>query len=144
MPAKTKRVTTLAKSLGMILNCASDVVLKGVPRLDICESGNQPCRRHAGGQPTSDALPGYRKGEGRRVRARPRLNGAGTMLKHTNGARPGEFPLPGISNNVGSVKSFFERTSPFTPESVFVRRVLWFQRRRPRLACNLSVGFGPT
>jgi hypothetical protein len=28
-----------------------------------------------------------------------------------------EFYAEGISNNVGPVKSFFERTSPFTPES---------------------------
>src|SRR3984885_1349242 len=46
-------------------------------------------------------------------------------------------------NNVGCVNLFFKRTSPFTSESVFVRRVL-AQCRRPRLACNLSVGFSPT
>ena len=46
-------------------------------------------------------------------------------------------------NNVGCVNLFFKRTSPFTSESVFVRRVLR-PCRRPRLACNLSVGFSPT
>src|ERR1700685_3660349 len=46
-------------------------------------------------------------------------------------------------NNVGCVNLFFKRTSPFTSESGFVRRVLrpW---RRPRLPCHLSVGFSPT
>src|ERR1019366_1548300 len=33
--------------------------------------------------------------------------------------------VSGISNNVGSVKSFFERTSPFTPKCVFVCLILW-------------------
>src|SRR6202451_3240596 len=46
-------------------------------------------------------------------------------------------------NNVGCVNLFYERTSPFTSKSVLVRRVLW-PCRRPRLACNLSVGFSPT
>jgi signal transduction histidine kinase len=35
------------------------------------------------------------------------------------------FRVSDISNNVGSVKSFFERTSPFTPKCVFVCRILW-------------------
>src|SRR6266478_3900405 len=51
--------------------------------------------------------------------------------------------LPDISNNVGSVKSFFERTSPFTPVSGlpgYLRPL----HRRPRLVRNLSIGFSPT
>jgi len=50
---------------------------------------------------------------------------------------------PDISNNVGSVKSFFERTSPFTPVSGlpgYLRPL----HRRPRLVRNLSIGFSPT
>src|SRR6267378_6873888 len=52
-------------------------------------------------------------------------------------------PKPDISNNVGSVKSFFERTSPFTPVSGlpgYLRPL----HRRPRLVRNLSIGFSPT
>jgi len=51
-----------------------------------------------------------------------------------------QTPLPDISNNVGSVKSFFERTSPFTPVSGlpgYLRPL----HRRPRLVRNLSIGF---
>src|SRR2546430_15247778 len=43
-----------------------------------------------------------------------------------------------ISNNVGSVKSFFERTSPFTSKSGLVR-FLRPRHRRPRLVRNLTV-----
>jgi hypothetical protein len=52
-----------------------------------------------------------------------------------------------ISNNVGSVKPFFERTSFFSPKRVFLFRfflVLSSLHRRPRLARNLAVGFSPT
>jgi len=58
--------------------------------------------------------------------------------------RPVELArLTDISNNVGSVKSFFERTSPFTPVSGlpgYLRPL----HRRPRLVRNLSIGFSPT
>ena len=48
-----------------------------------------------------------------------------------------------VANNVGSVNLFFKRASPFTSKRVVVRRVFW-PCRRPRLTCNLSVGFSPT
>jgi len=43
-----------------------------------------------------------------------------------------EVALPDISNNVGPVKSFFERTTPFTPKSG-LRCSLLTSHRRPRL-----------
>jgi hypothetical protein len=52
-----------------------------------------------------------------------------------------------ISNNVGSVNPFFERTSFFSPKRVFLFRfflVLSSLHRRPRLVRNLAVGFSPT
>ena len=46
-----------------------------------------------------------------------------------------------ISNNVGSVKLFLERTSALTPKSFWFRPISLAQCRSPRLACNRSVGF---
>jgi len=58
--------------------------------------------------------------------------------------------LPGISNNVGSVKSFFglflnffsfERTTRFTLKILFVSFTFALT---PRLVRNFSIGFSPT
>jgi hypothetical protein len=56
-------------------------------------------------------------------------------------------PLPRFSqrdNSVGPVKSFFERTGPFTPKSGLHCSCLTSAHRQPRLARNHSVSFGPT
>src|SRR6267154_609894 len=56
-------------------------------------------------------------------------------------------PEPGISNNVGPVKHFLSALLSFHLKEFFsfvFFLVCSSLRRRPRLACNLSVGFSPT
>ncbi|SRR6266404_4203055 len=52
-----------------------------------------------------------------------------------------------LSNNVGPCQALFKDTSFFSPKRVFsfvFFRFLSSLHRRPRLVCNLSVGFSPT
>jgi len=55
--------------------------------------------------------------------------------------------MEGISNNVGPVKHFLSALLSFHLKEFFsfvFFLVCSSLRRRPRLACNLSVGFSPT
>ncbi|HTF25335.1 MAG TPA: hypothetical protein VK937_15700, partial [Candidatus Limnocylindria bacterium] len=64
-----------------------------------------------------------------------------TCLTHTG------LLMEGISNNVGPVKHFLSALLSFHLKEFFsfvFFLVCSSLRRRPRLACNLSVGFSPT
>jgi hypothetical protein len=55
-----------------------------------------------------------------------------------------EVALPDISNSVGPVKSFFERTSPFTSVSGLLLAFFDLCIDDHGSFGNLSIGFGPT